>query len=200
MAKKRNIHIIRHGGITSPAMIEPYSYNQIMSPTAMPIKKVKELYSQYRAMANKRLYRLEKAGLKEVSAARNWSKFAKIKELSERELRLSLIEAQKFLNLETSSVTGTREFITDTIENMRKKGIDIRGQDDVVAYIKYKQLVNARMKDDIKYEEITNFWNSLKEYSDNKTSKRLYNKLYNQARKLFYGDTGSLINELVMRL
>lgn len=198
MKRMNNQRIIRGSTITSPSIVIPLTYNQIMNMTALSYSDAKKLYSQYRAIANKRLARLEKSELRDISAAARWSKFQKVSELNERELRFKLIEVQKFLNLETSSVSGTRRFAEDTLENMRKKGLKAESLEDVNDYILFKQKLLARAKDDIKYEDIVEIWNAAREYkASDKKDLSLYQKLYKQLRKVFYG---SDIKEVIRRL
>lgn len=117
-------------------------------------------YSKMRAIANKRLKRLQKSDIAELSAATSWDLFPSLKELGNRyNIDYAYWELQRFLNLQTSTLSGTREIIPEIVENMTKKGIKVNSIEDIVMFKNFLQYVQSKTKDDIKYETVVELYN-----------------------------------------
>lgn len=90
---------------------------------------IRKEYSKLRSVANKRIQRMEKAGL---GMGRN-QKFAtiqQIKESSKWNVESQLAEVSRFLKSERTTITGEKRFLNDFKENMI-----VRGYGDLVQNI-----------------------------------------------------------------
>lgn len=149
-------------------------------------RALRKEYSKMRAIANKRLKRLQKSDIAGLSAATSWDLFPSLKELGNRyNIDYAYWEIQRFLNLQTSTVSGTRELIPEIVENMTKKGIKVKSIEDIVMFKNFLQYVQSKTTDEIKYEILVELYNE--NYADVQHGREdtLY-EAFNEYRKRRY--------------
>lgn len=86
----------------------------------MSASAVKSAYSNLRSIANKRLSRLESAGLGTFGSYR----FPKVRELNEDQLRRELAEASRYVRDPWHTVRGARSYMNREIKSLHKQGYD----------------------------------------------------------------------------
>lgn len=101
----------------------------------MTAEQVKSAYSKLRGTANKRLSRLESAGLGTYGNYR----FPKIRNLSENQLRQELAEVSRYVRDPRHTVRGERDFITREIESLRNQGYDFIDESNFYEFTEYME-------------------------------------------------------------
>lgn len=148
-------------------------------------KALRREYSKMRSIANKRLKRLRESDIAGVSAAVSWDLFPSLKELGRRSnIDYAYWEIQRFLNLQTSTVSGTREIIPEIIKNMQNKGIKVNSIEDVVMFRQFNEYIRSRAHDEIKYEIIVELYNE--NYGQIQKGRTYYNEAFEEYRKRRY--------------
>ena len=84
----------------------------------MAISSIKQAYSKLRSAANKRLARMEAAGIGNYGSAR----FAKISEMSTQELYSNLADVSRFMNDPRTTVRGQRRYMSNMIDSFNQQG------------------------------------------------------------------------------
>lgn len=121
------------------------------TPTAiskMSERDIRKAYSELRSVANKRIQRMEKAGL---GMGRN-QKFAtiqQIKESSKWNVESQLAEVSRFLKSERTTVSGEKRFISDFKENMTNRGYGdlVKTTEDVYNMIDFMENMREQYGD-----------------------------------------------------
>ena len=106
----------------------------------MGIKEAKEAYSALRGVANKRLGRLEKAGLGTYGSYR----FPRIKDLTENQIRQELAEASRYLRDPRHTVRGERGYIRREIEQLRDQGYDFITESNFYEFTEYMEDLQSK--------------------------------------------------------
>lgn len=101
--------------------------------SGMAKSAVSAAYSKLRGIANKRLGRLEKAGLGTSGSYR----FPKVRELSENQLRQGLADVSRYLRDPRHTVRGEREFISREIESLKNQGYDFIDESNFYEFTDY---------------------------------------------------------------
>jgi biotin operon repressor len=99
----------------------------------MALSEVKKAYSSQRSIANKRLGRLEKAGLGTSGAFR----FPRVRDLTEAQLRQGLAETSLYLRDKRHTVSGERAFMAHEIQMLRDQGYDFIDESNFYEFTEY---------------------------------------------------------------
>ena len=99
----------------------------------MSKEAVSKAYSKLRGIANKRLSRLESAGLGTKGSYR----FPKVRDLTENQLRSGLAEASRYLRDPRHTVKGERSFIKTEIESLHNLGYDFIDESNFYEFTEY---------------------------------------------------------------
>lgn len=113
--------------------------------SALKGRDLREAVGTLRSTARKRAARLEQGGYQTqaLTYLERSGGLPTIKGMSEAELRREFIRYRDFLNSQTSTVTGFKEFRSDVIEGLRQKGIDINNEDFQKFFDVYERLKEA---------------------------------------------------------
>ena len=95
-------------------LFSPYQIERLTN------KQIRQEYSKLRLTANKRLQRLQQAGLGERGSYR----FPKIAGRSTEEIAADLADVSRFLRDERTTVTGERKFVEGELEMLHEKGYE----------------------------------------------------------------------------
>lgn len=107
----------------------------------MSDSELRKLYSRLRSIANKRIYRLKKAGF-ESSREVNYNDgvYIRLAEVeSRRELVVLTSQVCKFLRAKRSTVTGQRESIRRFVATWNRKGVNVNASN----YSKFVDLLTT---------------------------------------------------------
>ena len=98
-------------------------------------KQIRQEYSKLRSTANKRLQRLQQAGLGERGSYR----FPKIAGRSTEEIAADLADVSRFLRDERSTVTGEKKFVETELEMLHEKGYDFVNRGNFYDFINFME-------------------------------------------------------------
>lgn len=101
--------------------------------SGMSSEAVRSAYSKLRGVANKRLGRLEKAGLGTSGSYR----FPKVRDLSDNQMRQSLADVSRYMRDPRHTVRGEREFISREIESLKNQGYDFIDESNFYEFTDY---------------------------------------------------------------
>ena len=110
---------------------------------SMGMSEAKKAYSSLRSIANKRLARLEGAGLGTYGSFR----FAKISELSTGDLYANLADVSRFVNDSRTTVRGQRKYISNMIDNFNQMGYSYIDESNVYDFIDYMDDLRSKYTD-----------------------------------------------------
>lgn len=98
---------------------------------------LRKMYSEFRSVANKRIQRLNKAGLGKSTAM--FPTIQQIKESSMSNMQSALADVQKFLRSSRTTVSGQKRFMKDFRETMTEKGYGdlVETNEDIMQMIDY---------------------------------------------------------------
>lgn len=109
---------------------------------------LRKYYSRARTIANKRLGRLEKAGLRPGPWTR--SPFPKMSELTNGEIERELADVTRFLRSNRTTVSGERKYIKREIEYLREdRGYGFINDDNIYDFLEFMD--DMREKQGAKY-------------------------------------------------
>lgn len=98
---------------------------------------LRKMYSEFRSVANKRIQRLNQAGLRESKAL--FPTIQQIKDTDKTTMQSALADVQKFLRSSRTTVSGVKRFMNDFRETMTEKGYGdlVETNEDVMQMIDY---------------------------------------------------------------
>lgn len=98
---------------------------------------LRKMYSEFRSVANKRIQRLNQAGL--GSSRAMFPTIQQIKETDKIDMGSALADVQKFLKSSRTTVSGVKRFMKDFRETMTEKGYGdlVQTNEDVNQMIEY---------------------------------------------------------------
>lgn len=98
---------------------------------------LRKMYSEFRSVANKRIQRLNQAGLRESKAL--FPTIQQIKDTDKTTMQSALADVQKFLKSSRTTVSGVKRFMKDFRETMTEKGYGdlVQTNEDVNQMIEY---------------------------------------------------------------
>lgn len=98
---------------------------------------LRKMYSEFRSVANKRIQRLNQAGLRESKAL--FPTIQQIKETDKTTMQSALSDVQKFLRSSRTTVSGVKRFMKDFRESMTEKGYGdlVETNEDLMQMIDY---------------------------------------------------------------
>ena len=102
-----------------------------------PDATLRKMYSEFRSVANKRIQRLNQAGLGKSRAM--FPTIKQIKETDKINMQSALSDVQKFLRSSRTTVSGQKRFMNDFRETMTEKGYGdlVETNEDVMQMIDY---------------------------------------------------------------
>ena len=108
-----------------------------------PDATLRKLYSEFRSIANKRIQRLNKSGM------RGGSLFPTIQQITDTgksSMASALADVQKFLKSSRTTVTGQKKFLKEFRENMIEKGYAdlVETNEDVYQMIDYMEYLREQ--------------------------------------------------------
>lgn len=98
-------------------------------------KQIRQEYSKLRSTANKRLQRLQEAGL----GARGSFRFPKIAGRSNEQLEADLADVSRFLRDERTTVTGERKFVEGELDMLHEKGYEFINRENFYDFINFME-------------------------------------------------------------
>lgn len=98
-------------------------------------KQIRREYSKLRSTANKRLQRLQEAGLGVHGSFR----FPKIAGRSNEQLEADLADVSRFLRDERTTVTGERKFVKGELEMLHEKGYEFVNRENFYDFINFME-------------------------------------------------------------
>lgn len=103
-----------------------YEYTpEALQSGSLSEKEIKDEYRRLRAIANKRIDRLEKAGYKQTQAyLRNVGSYKAPSNYTVAELQYKLYQVSKFISAKSSTVSGMRLIEKEAIETLKEKGFE----------------------------------------------------------------------------
>ena len=103
-----------------------YNYEPANSAFVFTPKEARAEYARLRKIANRRLERLGASEFANSRTYQNWSSGfeALPPDAPERDIRKALYDVGRFVNLKTSSVSGSRRAQAEFIETMHERGYD----------------------------------------------------------------------------
>ena len=115
-------------------MTEFIKQNKIRST---PDATLRKLYSEFRSVANKRIERLNKAGLGGSRA--KFPTIQQIKDTDKTDMASALADVQKFLRSSRTTVSGQKRFLRDFRETMIEKGYGdlVQTNEDIYQMLDY---------------------------------------------------------------
>ena len=121
------------------------------TPTAiskMSERDIRKAYSELRSVANKRIQRMEKAGLG-MRINQKFATIQQIKESSKWNVESQLAEVSRFLKSERTTVSGEKRFISDFKENMTNRGYGdlVKTTEDVYNMIDFMENMREQYGD-----------------------------------------------------
>lgn len=142
---------------------EDYQMQKLENPKLWTETEKRAEYSRLRAVANKRLTRLQKSEFSESEAAiQNIGKFSKLSEISSsHELSAKLNEVVRFLTAKSSTVTGQKAIRTRTIEALRESGFDIQ-EKDYTEFGKFMEWSRRTLGPDFDSEQAADIYSAAK--------------------------------------
>lgn len=99
----------------------------------MTNRAIRQEYSKLRSTANKRLQRLEAAGLGD----RGKFRFPVIKGKTDAEIAAQLADVSRFLKDPRTTVTGEKKFVEGELKMLREKGYDFVDRSNFYDFIKF---------------------------------------------------------------
>lgn len=107
---------------------------------------IRKMYSEFRSVANKRIQRVNKAGL------RGGSTFPTIQQINDTckmSIRSALADVQKFLRSERTTLTGHKKFMNEFRETMIEKGYSdlVSTNEDIYQMIDYMDYLREQYSD-----------------------------------------------------
>ena len=98
---------------------------------------LRKMYSEFRSVANKRIQRLNQAGLGKSRAL--FPTIQQIKETDKIDMRSALADVQKFLRSSRTTVSGQKRFMNEFRESMIEKGYGdlVETNEDIMQMIDY---------------------------------------------------------------
>ena len=98
---------------------------------------LRKMYSEFRSIANKRIQRLNKAGL--GSSASMFPTIQQIKESDKIDMGSALADVQRFLRSPRTTVSGQKRFMNEFRESMTEKGYGdlVQSNEDIMQMIDY---------------------------------------------------------------
>lgn len=108
---------------------------------------LRKMYSEFRSIANKRIQRLNKAGLGKSRSL--FPTIQQIKETDKIDMGSALADVQKFLKSSRTTVSGQKKFIKDFKETMTEKGYGdlVQTNEDVYQMIEYMEYLREQYSD-----------------------------------------------------
>lgn len=142
---------------------EAYQMQRLENPKLWTEQQMREEYSRLRAVANKRLARLQKSDFAESEAVRqNVGKFSKLSEISDRhELATKLNEVQRFLTAKSSTVSGQKEIRAKVIKSLSDAGFDIT-EKDYAEFGKFMEWARRTLGPDFDSEQAADIYSAAK--------------------------------------
>ena len=105
--------------------IDLWPVDQVKALMYLNPKQVRQMYTQYRDIAQKRLHRMQEEFGWTQAVKTHPHGFRKLKDLSDRDLPKAFAELSKFVTAKLSTVTGQREFQTKIITKWQKQGLNL---------------------------------------------------------------------------
>lgn len=107
---------------------------------------IRKMYSEFRSVANKRIQRVNKAGL------RGGSMFPTIQQINDTgkmSIRSALADVQKFLRSERTTLTGQKRFMNEFRETMIEKGYSdlVSTNEDIYQMLDYMDYLREQYND-----------------------------------------------------
>ena len=98
---------------------------------------LRKMYSEFRSVANKRIQRLNKAGLRESASL--FPTIQQIRDTDKIDMRSALADVQKFLRSPRTTVSGQKKFMNEFKETMIEKGYGdlVESNEDINRMINY---------------------------------------------------------------
>ena len=105
---------------------------------------LRKMYSEFRSIANKRIQRLNQAGLRESKAL--FPTIQQIKDTDKITMQSALADVQKFLRSSRTTVSGVKRFMKDFRETMTEKGYGdlVETNEDLMQMIDYMDYLREK--------------------------------------------------------
>ena len=109
-----------------------------------PDATLRKLYSEFRSVANKRIQRLNAAGLRGSTSL--FPTIQQIKETDKMDMASALADVQRFLKSSRTTVSGQKRFLRDFRESMIEKGYSdlVETNEDVYEMIDYMEYLREQ--------------------------------------------------------
>lgn len=125
---------------------------EIYTPRIMSKMSQSEIHKEYRrlrAIANKRIARLEAAGLNRDN--RKYATIQQIRESSKWNVESQLADVSKFLSTDRTTVRGTKKFLNDFQNIMTDKGYGdlVSSVEDIYNMIDFMEMMRERYSDKV---------------------------------------------------
>lgn len=142
---------------------EAYQMQKLENPKLWTDRQMRAEYSRLRAVANKRISRLQKSDFSESEAVQqNVGKFSKLAEISDRhELATKLNEVQRFLSAKSSTISGQKEIRATTIASLKEAGFDIQ-EKDYAEFGKFMEWARRTLGPDFDSEQAADIYSAAK--------------------------------------
>lgn len=124
---------------------EAYYPEALRSGTLTP-EEMRSHYSYLRQIANKRLQNFVGSEFEDAqSYIKNVGKFVPLSEINnERELMFKLYEVNKFVRARSSSVTGLKQILNETIETFHDRGFTWINKSNIKQFGDYMEYMRAK--------------------------------------------------------
>lgn len=116
-------------------LYSPYQIEQLTN------KQIRHEYSKLRATANKRLLRLQAAGL----GSRGDFRYPKVKDLTSGELAAELANVSRFLRDPRTTVSGEKKYVSEEITQLHEKGYDWINRSNFYEFIDFMEEMRGEM-------------------------------------------------------
>lgn len=174
MAQKRNVYRggpkARDYDLFGPELQFYWITPQLAKATAIDDKTLRSEYSRLRAIANKRLARMEGKPEAEGTLARHSEPFPTVRGMDRAEVVRQLGEVSAFLTARRGSLSGIKQSNKDIQEALKKKGVNVPKEQ----LNKFGAFMNAMKKalgvnrGDYASSQLANLWQDL--FSEGKIS------------------------------
>lgn len=130
-------------------------------------KQFRKEYSQMRDVAQKRLKRMEEAGLQSKAYKSHREGFSKLKDIDKRDLAKAYSELSKFVSAKSGSLSGQHAIRRKTIETWQEHGIDLNERN----YDKTMQILEEMRRQKIVYgsDKVVELADQMLELDDQQT-------------------------------
>ena len=107
---------------------------------------IRKMYSEFRSVANKRIQRVNKAGLR---GGPMFPTIQQINDTGKMSIRSALADVQKFLRSERTTLTGQKRFMNEFRETMIEKGYSdlVSTNEDIYQMLDYMDYLREQYND-----------------------------------------------------